>query len=187
MITNICPRCKSEKLNFREDKFFGCQDCGKTGKSYEVWVRFDLDGEAHATRNIMREMAGTLAEYSAPSLAIGLVRVLEHYKTTVSPSIAQEIISRVVAEAFHTMYQMAVPFLPPDIQEATQRLADLVQREQEAEQRKENDGEPEQSGGGAPDLGGVPGEPGGGPDEKALSVPASVDGGEQGGPGVSGA
>jgi hypothetical protein len=164
MIINICPRCKSDDIEIRDNGFYGCKECGKTGKSYEVWVRIDIDGdpEVHNVRNILREMAGVLGEYAAPNLAIGLAKVLETYKTTVTPSIAREIISRAVSESFHTLYQMAVPFLPVEIQEDVQRLADLVTREQAA-QREESHGEGEQPGGAAedPESGGeAGGDPG---------------------------
>ncbi len=142
MITNVCPRCHSEEVDVEaRPGFYGCKDCGKTGKGYELVLKIQIEGdsEIHYIRNVMREMAGTLSEYVAPHMALGLSHVLERWKASVTPSIAREVISRVVSESFHTMYQMAVPFLPPEIQEDVQRLNDLAMREQAAAQRKEND------------------------------------------------
>ena len=147
MITNVCPRCHDEKVVSHKDAkgmptgFFGCQECGKAMKGYELMLKVQLEGEdkPRFIRNVMREMAGTLSEYTAPNLAAGLARVLELYKTSVTPAVAREIISRTVSEAFQTMYQMTTPFLPPETQEAVQLLSDLVMKDQESVQRKEKE------------------------------------------------
>jgi hypothetical protein len=164
MIINVCPRCHSEQLNLDRQGYYGCASCGKAGKSYEVELKILIDGdtEVHYLRNIMREMAGTLSEYTAPQLASGLARLLEHYKVSVSPNIAREIISRTVSESFQALYQMTLQFLPPKIQEDVQLLNGLIMREQEAAQKKEghHDGT-EQGGEPAPKGDDVGGDVGG--------------------------
>lgn len=149
MITNVCPRCHSEKVSIHDNGYYGCSDCGKAGKSYSLYLRIkdEESSEDIYVRNIIREMAGVLSEQSGPQIAAGLARVLEEYKVEVTPIVAREILSSVIAETFQTLYRLIIPFFPENLQKDINVLTSTIQKSQSEESARVSEEKSSEQGG----------------------------------------
>lgn len=133
IVTNICHRCGSDKVEVHKNGIYTCKECGKADKAHNMKLKFifpreDGEPEVAICRHLAREMAGSASESVGTAIAVGLGRAAEEFSAKIPPDQAKILLSRSVAAAFNTMFDLIVPFLPIETQQELSKTNAMITR-----------------------------------------------------------